>query len=102
MRQPEADVVAVKALAVPREPDRSELQLSPTFRRGEPWHLVAATPNARFVEYFPDDRVFNFSRLIDTRLTVTADGELRVPAGPGLGFRFDPSALDSCARDDWS
>jgi L-alanine-DL-glutamate epimerase-like enolase superfamily enzyme len=65
-------------------------------------HLVASTPNARFVEFFPDDTVFNFSRLIDSRLTITADGELVVPTDPGLGFAFDPGVLDSYARDDWS
>ncbi len=31
-------------------------------------HLVAATPNARYVEFFPDDQVLNFRRLIDTQL----------------------------------
>ncbi len=64
-------------------------------------HLVASTPNARFVEFFPDDQVLNFRRLVDTQL-VFEDGYLRVPDGPGLGFRFDEAAVDRYAIDDWS
>src|SRR5262249_28415332 len=33
-------------------------------------HLVASTPNARFVEFFPDDQVLNFRRIVDTQLVV--------------------------------
>jgi L-alanine-DL-glutamate epimerase-like enolase superfamily enzyme len=64
-------------------------------------HLVGSTPNARFVEFFPDDEVFNFSRLLDTRLGVSSNGELRLPSGPGLGFAFSESTVDMYARDDW-
>ncbi len=31
-------------------------------------HLVASTPNATFVEFFPDDQVLNFRRLIMRQL----------------------------------
>ena len=64
-------------------------------------HLVAATPNARFVEYFPDDQVLNFRRLVDTQLTLEK-GRLRVPTGPGLGFRFDEKAVERYALDRWA
>jgi L-alanine-DL-glutamate epimerase-like enolase superfamily enzyme len=64
-------------------------------------HLVGSTPNARFVEFFPDDEVFNFSRLLDTRLGVSSNGELRLPSGLGLGFAFSESTVDMYARDDW-
>jgi L-alanine-DL-glutamate epimerase-like enolase superfamily enzyme len=64
-------------------------------------HLVASTTNATFVEFFPDDSVFNFSALVDTRLAV-ADGHLVLPTGPGLGFQFDPNAIDRYAVDGWS
>ncbi len=64
-------------------------------------HLAAATPNARFVEYFPDDRVFNFRRLIDTQLDLEG-GNLRIPDRPGLGFDFDAAAVNEYATDDWS
>ncbi len=55
-------------------------------------HLVASTPNARFVEFFPDDQVLNFRRLIDTQLE-HRDGSLLLPTGPGLGYDFDEKAV---------
>lgn len=64
-------------------------------------HLVASTANARYVEYFPDDQVLNFRRIVDTQLEF-ADGTLKVPTGPGLGFRFDETALERYALDDWA
>jgi L-alanine-DL-glutamate epimerase-like enolase superfamily enzyme len=64
-------------------------------------HLVASTPNARYVEFFPDDQVLNFRRLVDTQLSF-ADGELTVPTRPGLGFDFDEAALNEYALDDWA
>ena len=54
--------------------------------------LVAATPNARFVEYFPDDQVLNFCRLIDRQLE-PRNGFLRLHQTPGLGFGFDEAAV---------
>lgn len=64
-------------------------------------HLVAATPNATYVEFFPDDQVLNFRRLVDTQLEFT-EGRLRVPGRPGLGFDFDAAALERYALDDWA
>ena len=55
-------------------------------------HLVAATPNARYVEFFPDDQVLNFRRLIDTQLKVK-NGSLLLPKTPGLGFGFDEKSV---------
>ena len=63
-------------------------------------HLVASTPNAEYVEFFPDDQVLNFRRLVDTQLEF-ADGRLTVPVTPGLGFRFDDEALERYAVDPW-
>jgi L-alanine-DL-glutamate epimerase-like enolase superfamily enzyme len=62
-------------------------------------HLVAATPNARYVEFFPDDQVLNFRRLIDTQLTAK-DGMLLLPKTPGLGFRFDEKTVARYALKD--
>ena len=59
-------------------------------------HLVASTPNARFVEFFPDDQVLNFRRLIDTQLQ-HREGSLLLPTGPGLGFDFDEKAVQRYA-----
>jgi L-alanine-DL-glutamate epimerase-like enolase superfamily enzyme len=50
--------------------------------------LVAATPNARYVEYFPDDQVLNFRRLLDRQVSCK-DGKITLHQEPGLGFSFD-------------
>jgi len=54
--------------------------------------LVAATPNARFVEFFTDDQVLNFRRLIDKQLSFDK-GDLILHQEPGLGFNFDEAAV---------
>ncbi len=64
-------------------------------------HLVAATPNARFVEYFADDQVLNFRRLVDTQLQFD-QGRLLLPTTPGLGFRFDTRAVNQYAIEAWA
>ena len=61
-------------------------------------HLVAATPNARYVEFFPDDQVLNFRRLIDTQLK-HKNGDLLLPQTPGLGFNFDEKTVKKYALD---
>jgi L-alanine-DL-glutamate epimerase-like enolase superfamily enzyme len=63
-------------------------------------HLVAATPNARFVEHFGDDQVLNFRNLIDRQLTVK-DGRLDLPTEPGLGFDLLDDVVDAHAVDAW-
>jgi L-alanine-DL-glutamate epimerase-like enolase superfamily enzyme len=64
-------------------------------------HLVAATSNAHFVEFFPDDRVLNFRKLIDHQLSINADGSLALPESPGLGFNFIAEELDRLSEDLW-
>lgn len=59
-------------------------------------HLVAATPNARYVEFFIDDQVLNFRRLIDKQLKYK-DGNLILHQTPGLGFDFDEKAVKKYA-----
>lgn len=54
--------------------------------------LVAATPNARYVEFFTDDQVLNFRRLIDNQLE-HKNGHVMLRQGPGLGFAFDEGAI---------
>jgi len=61
-------------------------------------HLVASASNARYVEFFPDDQVLNFRRLIDRQLEVQ-NGDLLLPKGPGLGFEFDERAVAKYAVD---
>lgn len=60
--------------------------------------LVAATPNARYVEFFPDDQVLNFRQLIDRQLE-HRDGNLILHKTPGLGFGFDEKAVRRYALD---
>jgi len=64
-------------------------------------HLVAGTPNATWVEYFPDDQVLNFRRLVDRQLDLRG-GRLVLPHDPGLGFRFDDAAVDRYCEDGWA
>jgi len=64
-------------------------------------HLVAATPNAKFVEYFADDQVLNFRKLVDTQLEFS-DGQLRLPTAAGLGFGFAQAQVKQYALDKWS
>jgi L-alanine-DL-glutamate epimerase-like enolase superfamily enzyme len=64
-------------------------------------HLVAALPNAPFVEYFPDDQVLNFRRLLDRQLELRG-GDLIVPTDPGLGFNFDEKVVKRTAIVPWA
>jgi L-alanine-DL-glutamate epimerase-like enolase superfamily enzyme len=63
-------------------------------------HLVAATPNAGWVEFFPDDQVLNFRRLIDTQLVVEG-GDILLPDRPGLGFDFSPDSVKRYTIERW-
>jgi L-alanine-DL-glutamate epimerase-like enolase superfamily enzyme len=60
--------------------------------------LVAATPNARYVEFFPDDQVLNFRRLVNKQLQ-HKNGDLLLHPSPGLGFKFDEKAVKNYALD---
>jgi L-alanine-DL-glutamate epimerase-like enolase superfamily enzyme len=64
-------------------------------------HLVAATRNARYVEFFPDASVLNFRRLVGRQLEAR-DGELVLPTEPGLGFDFDEAAVEEFADQGWA
>jgi L-alanine-DL-glutamate epimerase-like enolase superfamily enzyme len=57
---------------------------------------VAATPNARFVEFFSDDQVLNFRRLINRQLTFK-NGDLILHQTPGLGFEFNEVEIKKLA-----
>ena len=64
-------------------------------------HLVASTPCARYVEYFPDDQVLNFWRLIDKQLE-HKNGKLKLHGTPGLGFKFDEKQIKKYALTPWT
>lgn len=59
--------------------------------------LVAATPNAPFVEFFRDDQVLNFRRLVDRQLE-HRDGRVLLHQAPGLGFGFDEKQVARLSR----
>lgn len=63
--------------------------------------LVSAFPSGDFVEYFPDDKVFNFRALIDRQLTVEK-GMIHLHDRPGLGFDFAPEALERYLTAPWA
>jgi L-alanine-DL-glutamate epimerase-like enolase superfamily enzyme len=54
--------------------------------------LVAATSNARYVEFFTDDQVLNFRKLINRQLRFER-GRIVLHQTPGLGFEFDEEAV---------
>jgi L-alanine-DL-glutamate epimerase-like enolase superfamily enzyme len=64
-------------------------------------HMVAASPNGQFVEYFPDEKVFNFREIIDRQLTVR-NGGLALTTEPGLGYQFDEKAIARYQSDAWN
>jgi L-alanine-DL-glutamate epimerase-like enolase superfamily enzyme len=64
-------------------------------------HLVAATPNATWVEYFTDTQVLNFMRLLKDSLRVEG-GQLVLPKEPGLGMHWDEEAINRWSRDGWA
>jgi L-alanine-DL-glutamate epimerase-like enolase superfamily enzyme len=59
--------------------------------------LVAATQNARYVEFFWDDQVLNFRRLLDRQLT-HKEGRVVLHQTPGLGFNFDEAEVAKYGR----
>jgi L-alanine-DL-glutamate epimerase-like enolase superfamily enzyme len=61
--------------------------------------LVAATSNARYVEFFRDDQVLNFRRLVDRQLE-HRKGRVILHQTPGLGFGFDEKQVSRFAN--WS
>ena len=63
-------------------------------------HLVAATPNATWVELFPDAKVLNFMRLLKKSVEVR-DGELVLPKEPGLGIELDAKVVERYSLDGW-
>jgi len=67
-------------------------------------HLVASVPNGHYVEYFPNDKVLNFPKLINRQL-VPIDGDLLLSQTPGLGFEFNEDVAVKYGLEDeqvWS
>ena len=63
-------------------------------------HLVAATPNATWVEFFTGTDVLNLMAVFKTRLQVK-NGGLALPQDPGLGVVLDEAAVVKYSKDGW-
>ena len=74
--------------------------VAPHSRQESHVHLVASTPNATWLEYFPDDSITNISRVFTTALEIV-DGEAAVPDRPGFGTELDEEALATYWVDGW-
>lgn len=82
--------------------DSYGVSLSPHWFHDLHIHLVAATPNAQYVEFFLDDEVLNFRSLISHQLEHDGAGSLLLPERPGLGFDWNDAAVDQYATDEWN
>ena len=63
-------------------------------------HLVAATPNATWVEFFTGTDVLNLMEVFKTRLKVK-NGGLALPQEPGHGVVLDEAAVERFSKDGW-
>lgn len=63
--------------------------------------LVASVENGLFVEFFRDDSILPFRRILDSQLEAK-DGRLILPTEPGLGFDFLSSSVKKYAVNDWA
>lgn len=65
-------------------------------------HLIGSISNGQYVEYFPNDQVLNFRRIVSNQLEVVDGGRLKLPVGPGLGFDFKDDVVEANAVDEWA
>lgn len=65
-------------------------------------HVVASIANGQYVEYFPDDQVLNFRRVVSDQLDLLPGGRLRLPTKPGLGFNFVDEVVEAYSVDSWA
>lgn len=76
--------------------EKNGVEMSPCWFHDLHVHLVAASPAAKYVEYFPTFEILNFGVLIDKPL-VAKDGMIQVPEAPGLGFNFKTEVIERFA-----
>jgi L-alanine-DL-glutamate epimerase-like enolase superfamily enzyme len=80
--------------------DTQRLPIAPHWFADLHIHLVAATSNASWVEFFPDSTILNFMRLLKKSVEAR-DGELLLPQEPGLGIEFNEEIIDRFSIDGW-
>lgn len=99
----QADVIVVGGitewLKVAHIADAFELRLAPHANWNLHSHLVAATPNALFVEYFdPEAEIKVFDKIIENPV-VPVDGYITPPDEPGYGVVFDEERIEAFRVD---
>ena len=80
--------------------DTNNLSVAPHWFADLHVHLVAATANATWVEFFTDSKIFNFMRLLK-RSVEMRDGELVLPQDSGLGIELDEEVIERYSIDGW-
>lgn len=100
--QPEAHVCGgvTEYLHIARMAAKHKLTIAPHWFAELHAHLVAATPNAAWVEYFVDDAVLNVKRVFASELEVRK-GNIVLSEAPGHGITLDPKAVKRFAVDKW-
>lgn len=79
--------------------DIFELKVSPHANWNIHSHLVAATPNALFVEYFdPAAEIKVFDKVVKDPV-VPVDGYISPPDKPGYGVTFDEEKIEEFRVD---
>jgi len=78
-----------------------DLQIAPHWFSDLHCHLVAAAPNATWVEYFTDTSILNIWRLVREPV-VARDGRILPPDRPGHGIDLDPAAVERFAQERWA
>ena len=101
--QPEAHVCGglTEWLRIAKMAAEHKLTIAPHWFAELHAHLVSATPNATWVEYFVDDSVLNVKRVFANELEVRG-GNIILPETPGHGITLDPKAVKRYAIDKWS
>ncbi len=100
--QPEAHVCGgiTEWLRIAKMAAAHKLDIAPHWFAELHAHLVAATPNATWVEYFTDDAVLNVKRAFASELEVR-NGNIVLPETPGHGISLDEKAVKRYAIDKW-
>jgi L-alanine-DL-glutamate epimerase-like enolase superfamily enzyme len=100
--QPDAAVCGgiTEFIKIAKLAEASEIPISPHWFADLHVHMVAATANAIWVEFFTDATILNFMKLLKKSVQVR-DGRLLLPQEPGMGIEFDNELVDRYSKDGW-